>query len=43
MPSSSSLDEKLSDVVGNMNFEINDALKINLNYNFAVDQNYNES
>ena len=40
MPSSSSLDEKLSDVVGNMNFEINK--KINLNYNFAVDQNYND-
>jgi len=40
MPASSSLDEKLSDVVGNMNFEINK--KINLNYNFAVDQNYND-
>ena len=40
MPSSSSLDEKLSDVVGNMNFKVNN--KINLNYNFAIDQNYND-
>ena len=39
MPSSSSLDEKLSDAVGNMNFKINN--KMNLNYNFAIDQSYN--
>ena len=39
MPSSSSLDEKLSDVVGSANFDINK--KYNINYNFAVDQNYN--
>ena len=40
MPSSSSLDEKLSDVVGNMDFKVNNEIK--LNYNFAVDQNYND-
>ncbi len=40
MPSSSSLDEKLSDVVGNMSYQINE--KTNLNYNFAIDQNYND-
>ena len=40
MPSSSSLDEKLSDVVGNIDFKVNNEIK--LNYNFAVDQNYND-
>tara|TARA_X000001036_G_scaffold431682_1_gene466364 strand:- start:796 stop:3105 length:2310 start_codon:yes stop_codon:yes gene_type:complete len=40
MPSSSSLDEKLSDVVGNTNIKVNDSL--NFNYNFALDQNYND-
>ncbi len=40
MPSSSSLDEKLSDVVGNMNLDVNK--KVSLNYNFAIDQNYND-
>ena len=39
MPSSSSLDEKLSDVIGHADYSINK--KIKLNYNFAVDQNYN--
>ena len=39
MPSSSSLDEKLSDVVGAANLDINS--KFNISYNFAVDQNYN--
>ncbi len=40
MPSSSSLDEKLSDVIGSTNLEINEKLKFN--YNFALDQNYNQ-
>ena len=40
MPSSSSLDEKLSDLVGNANFKINDTL--DFSYNFALDQNYND-
>ena len=38
MPSSSSLDEKLSDVIGNSNLKINES--VNLQYNFALDQNY---
>ena len=40
MPSSSSLDEKLSDLVGNANVKINENFKIN--YNFALDQNYQD-
>ena len=40
MPSSSSLDEKLSDVIGSTNLKINN--KMELNYNFALDQNYNQ-
>ena len=40
MPSSSSLDEKLSDLVGNTNLKIND--KFDFNYNFALDQNYKD-
>ena len=40
MASESSLDEKLSDMVGSANYKIND--NFNLNYNFALDQNYNE-
>ena len=40
MPSSSSLDTKLSDFVGNSTFNITN--KINLNYNFALDQNYKD-
>ena len=39
MSSSSSLDEKLSDLVGSFDYEKNN---INLNYNFAIDQNYND-
>ena len=35
-----SLDEKLSDLVGSANFDIND--KLNLNYNFALDQNFSD-
>ncbi len=34
------LDEKLSDLVGRTNYSVND--NFNLNYNFAVDQNYKE-
>ena len=37
MPKSSSLNEKLSDVIGSTNLEINDKFKIN--YNFSLDQN----
>ena len=40
MPSKTSLDEKVSDLVGSVNYKIND--KIKLNYNFNVDQNYKE-
>ena len=40
MPSSSSLDEKLSDLVGNANVKINDSL--DFNYNFTLDQNYKD-
>ena len=40
MPSTSSLDEKLSDLVGSASLNINN--DINLNYNFALDQNYND-
>ena len=40
MPSASSLDEKLSDLVGNNTFSFNDSLEIN--YNFALDQNYKD-
>ena len=40
MNSRTSLDEKLSDVVGTANYDIND--KVNFNYNFSLDQNYNE-
>lgn len=39
MPTKSSLDEKLSDLVGSANYEVND--KVQLSYNFAIDQNYN--
>ena len=38
--SKTSLDEKLSDLVGNTSFNLNEKLKFN--YEFAVDQNYNE-
>ena len=40
MPSSSSLDEKLSDVVGYADLKVNENLSIN--YNFALDQNYKD-
>ena len=40
MPSSMSLDEKVSDLVGVANYKVND--KFSLNYNFAIDQNYND-
>ena len=40
MPSSSSLDQRFSDVVGHSQLEINDNIK--LSYNFAVDQNYGQ-
>ena len=40
MPSESSLDEKLSDFVGNADFKINE--KFNLNYDFSLDHNYRD-
>ena len=40
MSSESSLDEKVSDLVGDAN--LNFSNKFNLNYNFALDQNYKE-
>ena len=40
MASKSSLDEKLSDLVGTVSFKPNN--KTNLNLNFAVDQNYKD-
>ena len=40
MSSKSSLDEKLSDLVGTASLDIND--NISLNYNFAMDQNYKD-
>ncbi len=40
MPSTTSLDEKLSDLVGTSNYRIND--NIELKYNFAIDQNYKD-
>ena len=36
----SSLNEKLSDIVGTSNYKINDNL--NLKYNFSIDQNYKD-
>ena len=38
MPSSSSLDKRFSDVVGNMNFSNNKNFK--LNYDYSIDQNF---
>ena len=40
MHSKTGMDEKLSDLVGSANIELNK--KISLNYNFAVDQNYSD-
>ena len=39
-PSSSSLDEKLSDFVGNSTLALNE--NVNFSYNFALDQNYKD-
>ena len=38
MPSSSSLNQRFSDVIASSELEIDDNIK--LNYNFALDQNY---
>jgi len=38
IPSSTSLDQHFSDVVGKTNYHINN--KMNLNYNFSIDQSY---
>ena len=40
MPSKSSLDEKLSDLTGSVNYKLHN--DISLNYNFSLDQNYND-
>ena len=40
MASSSSLDQKTSDLVGSINYKANN--KLDFNYNFNVDHNYNE-
>jgi LPS-assembly protein len=40
IPSSTSLDQHFSDVVGVSKYNIND--KLNLNYNFSIDQGYNK-
>ena len=40
MASKTSLDEKLSDLVGSSSYKFND--QVNLKYNFSVDQNYND-
>ena len=40
MASKTSLDEKLSDLVGSSKVEINE--KLDFTYNFSLDQNYNE-
>ena len=40
MPTTMGLDEKLSDLVGSSKYSIND--KLDINYNFALDQNYND-
>ena len=40
MASKTSLDEKLSDLVGSTSYKLND--KFSLNYNFALDQNYSD-
>ena len=41
MSSESSMDEKLSDLVGSANLDI--SKNFNLNYNFKLDQNYQRS
>jgi LPS-assembly protein len=40
MPSNSSLDQRFSDVVGKATYNINN--KLDVNYNFSLDQNYKE-
>ena len=40
IPSSTSLDQRFSDVVGETKLRLND--KININYNFSLDQGYND-
>ena len=40
MHSKTSLDEKLSDLVGNANLKLGN--NFNLNYEFSLDQNYKE-
>ncbi len=40
MPSSSSLDQRFSDIVGNATYKVTD--NIDFSYNFAIDQNYND-
>ena len=40
IPASTSIDQKFSDVVGKATYNINN--KLNLNYNFSVDQNYKD-
>ena len=40
MPTTMGLDEKLSDLVGLTKYSFND--KFDINYNFALDQNYND-
>ena len=40
MSDKSSLNEKLSDLVGNSSYGLNDKFKIN--YNFSIDQNYKD-
>ena len=40
MHSETSLDEKLSDLVGSAKLSINN--RMSLNYNFALDENYND-
>ena len=40
MPSVTSLDEKLSDLVGSSSLKINN--NVDVKYNFSLDQNYND-
>ena len=40
MASATSLDEKISDLVGSSNYKLNETFE--LNYNFALDQNYKD-
>ena len=40
MHAKTSMDEKLSDLVGSADYKIND--RFSLNYNFSIDRNYND-